>query len=109
MLEVVATTPSKPLGACVTLDITNPLGGLLPAARAGGLSPARATNFYTLNARKFPTPPFAPSPRSLTKRKLRGFAAGSYHRRMLLLTWEIADETHPSSRCRVRLFRPQLA
>src|SRR5437762_10436397 len=60
MLEVVATTPSKPLAGCVVVGWTWYLAHLLVlvvAARRGKRTRAVATNFYTPKPVKFPTWP----------------------------------------------------
>src|SRR5438876_11936369 len=61
MLEVVATTPSKPLAGCVVVRLdmvprSSP-GSWVVAARRGKRTRAVATNFYTPKPVKFPTWP----------------------------------------------------
>src|SRR5438270_9215407 len=71
MLEVVATTPSKPLGACVTVDmrILTVQNG---CCRRSGNAPV-ATHFYTPKTHNFPTPVACWAPAA--RRKLKGFGA----------------------------------
>src|SRR5438094_8664854 len=61
MLEVVATTPSKPLAGCVVVRLdmvprSSPGSGLWPHG-GGKKTRAVATNFYTPKPVKFPTWP----------------------------------------------------
>src|SRR5277367_2195765 len=56
MLEVVATTPSRPLGACIVVDMMFRSRFLKCRLWPHGRGNARvATNFYTLNQENFPT------------------------------------------------------
>src|SRR5437764_2716350 len=63
MLEVVATTPSKPLAGCVVVRLDmgiSLVSWLLVAAARREKKRAVTTNFYTLKPFKFPTWPFKP-------------------------------------------------